>query len=138
LAISLSYIAPPVKGTHTLTSQHQLHRLGYQQLMVTRFAASSTRGRLSAAKGSSATVSRSDIRLIQHLGFSAHGLVRRWRLAVSSSTYLLPAPPVATRHARLRTRESLRLVADERGFSPAYSVQAQWHLMQSTRGGTAM
>jgi hypothetical protein len=38
----------------------------------------STHGHLSAAKGSSTTVSRSDIRLIQHFDFSAYGLVRRW------------------------------------------------------------
>jgi hypothetical protein len=39
----------------------------------------STHGQQSAAKGSSTTVSRSDIRLIQHLDSSAHGLVRRGR-----------------------------------------------------------
>jgi hypothetical protein len=39
-----------------------------------------THGQQSAAQGSSTTVSRSDTRLIQHLDFSAHGLVRRWRL----------------------------------------------------------
>jgi hypothetical protein len=37
-----------------------------------------THGQLSADQGSSTTVSRSDIRLIQHLDPSAHGLVRRW------------------------------------------------------------
>jgi hypothetical protein len=37
-------------------------------------------GQLPAAQGSSTTVSRSDIRLIQHLDSSAHGLVRRWSL----------------------------------------------------------
>jgi hypothetical protein len=41
--------------------------------MVTRFAAFSTHEHLSAANGSSATVSRSDIRLIQYLGSSALG-----------------------------------------------------------------
>jgi hypothetical protein len=40
----------------------------------------STHGQRSAAKGSSTTVSRSDIRLIQHLDSSARGLVRRWLL----------------------------------------------------------
>jgi hypothetical protein len=43
----------------------------------------STHGQLSTAQGSSTTVSRIrliDIRLIQHLDSSAHGLVRRWRL----------------------------------------------------------
>jgi hypothetical protein len=39
-----------------------------------------TNGQQSAAKGSSTTVSRSDIRLIQHLDSSALGLIRRWRL----------------------------------------------------------
>jgi hypothetical protein len=37
----------------------------------------STHGPQSAAQGRSTTVSRSDIRLIQHLDSSAHGLVRR-------------------------------------------------------------
>ena len=36
------------------------HCLSYQQLLVTRFAASTTHGQLSAAKGSSTTVPRSD------------------------------------------------------------------------------
>jgi hypothetical protein len=40
----------------------------------------STHGQQSAAKGSLTTVSRSDIRFIQHLESSAHGLVRRWLL----------------------------------------------------------
>jgi hypothetical protein len=54
----------------------------------------STHGQLSAAQGSSTTVSRSDIQLIQHLDSSAHGLVRsgRSKLALSSlSTYYPPA-----------------------------------------------
>jgi hypothetical protein len=47
----------------------------------------STHGQLSAAKGSSTTVSRSDIRLSQYLDSSAHGLVWRWLLmAISLST----------------------------------------------------
>jgi hypothetical protein len=40
----------------------------------------STHGQLSAAQGSSTTVSRSDIRLIQYLDSSALGLARRWLL----------------------------------------------------------
>jgi hypothetical protein len=48
-----------------------------QRNMVRSF---STPGQQSAAKGSSTTVSRSDIRLIQYFDSSAHGLVRRWRL----------------------------------------------------------
>jgi hypothetical protein len=49
----------------------------------------STHGQQSAAQGSSTTVSRSDIRLIQHFVYSAHGLVRRWRnWLFHSSTYL--------------------------------------------------
>ena len=49
----------------------------------------STHEQLSSAQGSSTTVSRSDIQLIQHFDYSAHGLVRRWLLtgAVSLSTY---------------------------------------------------
>jgi hypothetical protein len=38
----------------------------------------STHGKQPAAKGSSTTVSRFDIRLIQYLDSSAHGWVRRW------------------------------------------------------------
>jgi hypothetical protein len=50
----------------------------------------STHGQQSAAKGSSTAVSRSDIRLIQHLDSSAHGLVRRWRLIGYFPIHLLP------------------------------------------------
>jgi D-serine deaminase-like pyridoxal phosphate-dependent protein len=51
----------------------------------------STHGQLSAAKGSSTTLSRSDIRLMRHLDSSALGLVRRWRLiGYSLSTYYTP------------------------------------------------
>jgi hypothetical protein len=56
----------------------------------------STHGQQSAAKGSSTAVSRSDIRFIQHLDSSAHGLVRRWRLIGYSPTHVSPQP---TRHA---------------------------------------
>jgi hypothetical protein len=49
----------------------------------------SKHGQQSAAQGSSTTVSRSDIRLIQHL-YSAHGLVRRWRLIGYFPIHLLP------------------------------------------------
>jgi hypothetical protein len=47
----------------------------------------SPHGQLSAAQGSSTTVSRSDIRLIQHLDFSAQGSVR-------SSAYLAISLPL--------------------------------------------
>ena len=50
----------------------------------------STHGKQSAAQGSSTTVSRSDIRLIQYLDSSALGLVRRWLLIGYSPTHLLP------------------------------------------------
>ena len=40
----------------------------------------STHGQQPAAQGSSTTVSRSDIQLIQYLDSSVHGLARRWRL----------------------------------------------------------
>ena len=50
-----------------------------------------------AARGSSTPVSRSDIRLIQHLDSSAHGLVRRWRLIGYFPIHLFP-PAEQTRH----------------------------------------
>ena len=59
----------------------------------------STHGQQSAAKGSSTTVSRSDIRLIQLLGSSAHGLVRRWRLVGYSLSTLITLPPAPRAHA---------------------------------------
>jgi hypothetical protein len=49
----------------------------------------STHEQRSAAKGSSTTVSRSDIRLIQHLDSSALGLVRRWRLVGYFPTHVV-------------------------------------------------
>jgi hypothetical protein len=51
----------------------------------------STHGQLSAAQGSSTTVSRSGIRLIQHLDSSARGLVRTQRLIGYFPIHLLPA-----------------------------------------------
>jgi hypothetical protein len=58
----------------------------------------------SPAQGSSTTVSRSDIRLIQYLESSAqHGLVRRWRLTGYFPIHLLPASP--GRAPRGRSRE---------------------------------
>jgi hypothetical protein len=53
----------------------------------------STHGQQSAAKGSSTTASRSDIRLIQHLDSSALGLVRRWRLIGYSPFQVVPLTP---------------------------------------------
>jgi hypothetical protein len=58
----------------------------------------STHGQQSAAKGSSTTVSRSDIRLIQYLDSSAHGLVRRWRLIGHFPIHLFPPSAQASRH----------------------------------------
>ena len=55
--------------------------------MVRSFA---THGQQSTAKGSSTTVSRSDIRLIQPLESSALGLVRRWRLIGYLPIHLFP------------------------------------------------
>jgi hypothetical protein len=54
----------------------------------------STHGQLSAAQGSSTSVSRSDIRFIQHLDSSPHGLVRRWRSIGYFPIHLLPQGPV--------------------------------------------
>jgi hypothetical protein len=58
---------------HLPTSTHPVHSVSLSPLITTQ--------------GSSTTVSRSDIRLIQHLDSSAHGLVRRLllKLAVSLS-----------------------------------------------------
>jgi hypothetical protein len=62
-------------------TQHQPHRtVSDTKLLVTRFAASPTHGHLSAAQGSSTTVSRSDNRLIQHFDSSAHGLAPKTAL----------------------------------------------------------
>jgi hypothetical protein len=61
----------------------------------------STHGHQSAAKGSSTTVSRSDIRLIQHFDSSALGLVRRWRLIGYFPNHLLLLIPML--YARTRT-----------------------------------
>ena len=49
------------------------------------------------AKGSPTTVSRSDIRLIQHLDSSALGLVRRWRLIGDFPIHLLPSTRLESR-----------------------------------------
>jgi hypothetical protein len=53
-----------------------------QQLMVTRFAASLRTDARTTVRSPSKLdhcLTLSDIRLIQHLDSSAHGLVRRWR-----------------------------------------------------------
>jgi hypothetical protein len=59
----------------------------------------STHGQLSAAQGSSTTVSRSDIRLIQHLDGSALGLVRRWRLIGFFPILYYPSPALNTQRS---------------------------------------
>jgi hypothetical protein len=51
----------------------------------------STHGQQSAAQGSSTTVSRSDLRLIQYLDSSALGLVLRWRLIGYFPIHLSPS-----------------------------------------------
>jgi hypothetical protein len=76
---------------------------------LTRFAASLRYGQRSSAKGSSTTsrcVSRSDIRLIQDLDSSAHGLVRRWRL-IGAAWYLQSvASPSALSQPGIPTKPS--------------------------------
>jgi hypothetical protein len=62
----------------------------------------STHGQQSAAKGSLTTVSRSDIRLIQHLDSSAHGLVRRWRLIGYFPIHVLPSSDTQRRRCAHR------------------------------------
>ena len=87
---------PRMQVRSTLMRQHQLHRTVSdtdQQFMVTRFAAFPTHGQLSAAKGSSTTVSRSDVRLIQHLDSSALGSVQRYLfIGYFAIHLLLPLP----------------------------------------------
>ena len=62
--------------------------------MVTRFAASlRTNNNPQAAQGRSTTVSRSDVRFIQHLDSSAHGLVRRRLLIGHFPIHLFPSDP---------------------------------------------
>jgi hypothetical protein len=67
----------------------------------------STHGQQSAAQGSSATVSRSDIRLIQYFDFSAHGLVRRW-LNWLFPYPLITSPPPRTARRIQREQRSKR------------------------------
>jgi hypothetical protein len=52
----------------------------------------STHGQQSAAKGSSTTVSRSDIPINSTFGLSAHGLVRRWLFIGYFPIHLKPPP----------------------------------------------
>jgi hypothetical protein len=80
-------------GTHTLTSQHQLHRTVLIPTVTGNAVRSfSTHGQQAAAEGSSTTVSRADVRLIQYLDAS----VRRW-LLIGCFPYPLimtrPPPP---------------------------------------------
>jgi hypothetical protein len=62
----------------------------------------------SAAQGSSTNASRSDIRLIQYLDSSAHGLVRRWLLIgcfpIHLNPPIAPRPPVRALVARMEER----------------------------------
>jgi hypothetical protein len=62
--------------------------------MVTRFAASLPTDICPQPKEAQPLVSRSDIRLIQHLDLSAHGLVRRWLLIGYFPIHLFPHPHV--------------------------------------------
>jgi hypothetical protein len=62
----------------------------------------STHGHQSAAQGSPTTVSRFDIRLIQHFDSSALGLVRRWLLIGYFPIHLSSHRP-HTRRLRVRS-----------------------------------
>jgi hypothetical protein len=59
---------------HPCPPAHHPNSYGNTVLSFSRY------GQQSAAKENSTTFSRSDIRLIQYMDSSAHGLVRRWRL----------------------------------------------------------
>jgi hypothetical protein len=64
----------------------------------------STHGQQSAAKGSSTTISRSEIRLIQHLDSSPLGLVRRWLLLIGYFPIHLLPPLTSTTSLPLKPR----------------------------------
>ena len=83
--------------------------------MVTRFAASLRTDNCPQRKGSSTTVSRSDIRLIQHLDSSAHGLFRRWSLI----GYFL-TPPVHNRTSSFHDVEQV-VVTDKNARVQTYT-----------------
>jgi hypothetical protein len=79
--ISLSYTPPPPTA-HSLIPTVNGNTL----------RSFSTHEQQSAAKGSSTTVSRSDIRLIQHFDSSALGSVRRWLLIGYFPISYIPPP----------------------------------------------
>jgi hypothetical protein len=88
-------------------------------------------GQQSAAKGSS--VSRSDIRLLQYLDSSAHGLVRRWRLIGHFPIHLLPPPgPPAPCPVAAGRREGFRDGGDPRmkGWADEGDAQNAVHRWQ--------
>jgi hypothetical protein len=70
----------------------------------------STHGRQSAAQASSTTVSRSDVRSIQHLDSSAHGLVRRWLLIGYFPIHVLPSDGISLSPSQACYLLLLRLV----------------------------
>jgi hypothetical protein len=85
-------VQAPTGSPRPSPAQHQLHTT--PSLIPTvdgnTVRSFSTYGHQSAAQGSSTTVSRSDIRLIQYLDSSALGLVRRWLLIGYFPIHLLP------------------------------------------------
>jgi hypothetical protein len=89
----------------------------------------SSHGQQSAAQGSSTNVSRSDVRLIQYLDSSAHGLVRRWLLIGYFPIHLSPPTPPASQH---ETR------AEEAGIlAEPYSRESTCCLLDEPVGGAA-
>jgi hypothetical protein len=88
--------------------------------MVNTVLSFSTHGQQSAAKGSLTTVSRSDIRLIQYVDFSALGLVRRWLSIGCFPIHLLPSDAsllTDDRYERRLRAEAAVLFASQRSLS---------------------
>jgi hypothetical protein len=91
-------------GTHTLMSQHQLHRTVslIRTVNGNTVRSFSTHGQPSAAQGSSTNVSRSEnIRLIQHFDSSALGLVRRLLLIGYFPIHSFTPPPLNSARAEM-------------------------------------
>ena len=100
-----SACAPPTLSTsaatyisYKLMSNHKTapHRLSIPTVNGNTVLSFSTHGQQSAAKGSLTTVSRSDIRFIQHLDSSALGLARRWLLIGHFLILYYPHTPFLT------------------------------------------
>jgi hypothetical protein len=106
VACRSTYSCSPPHKKNTLMSQHQhqLHRTVSDNRYFLRILNFSTHGQQSAAQGSSTTVSRSEVRLIQHLDSSVLVLVfvRRWFLIGYFLIHLLTPPLADARRRHLK------------------------------------